>query len=182
MSDPNTEGNAVQEPPRWPRIVSTLGVIVGGLTIVDKLDDLLLPLVWPVESWSQLLEPEVAEFVRASIPPPGWIAFFSVVGLALGILLVFGSLRLRRERRSGIKLCRVWAGLSITWHLVSLVAGVVWLLRNRGQLTQITGGGWQGPAILGIGVAMAILLVFPVFLLWWLAQPHVREEYASWDE
>ncbi len=46
-------------PPRWPRVVGTIGAVLGAIMFVDKADDLaLIPLLWAGESRSLLLGPE----------------------------------------------------------------------------------------------------------------------------
>lgn len=182
-TDPTGTDEPVQPTPRWPKVIGTIGAVLGVVMLIDKADDLaLVPLLWVGDSRTLLLGPELGDFVARTMPWGAWVFFYILLGMALGLLLVIGSLRLRRRRPSGVTLCRAWAWLSIAW----LAAGVAWTLwwlgKYGGEVADYAGAGWQGPALLGSLVALALLLTYPVFLLVWLARTAVKEEVLRWRE
>lgn len=180
MTDPETLSPSADPAPRWPRTVGSIGIVVGVLMFLDQVDDLLVPLFWTTEDWSRQVGPELAAFLVRTLPPRAWMVTTCLVKLALGAFLVLGSIRLRRRRRSGVILCRVWAGLAIAWLAVEMGWAAVWLARHAGEIPGIPAEGWQGFATCGMIVALAVLLAWPVFLLVWLAKPEVREQVAGW--
>jgi hypothetical protein len=157
-----------------------IGIVVGVLMILDQLDDLLVTQLWGTDAWRHLVGRELGDFLVRSLPSPAWTVTTNLVKLALGILLVYGAVSLRRRRRLGVTLCRSWAWLAIVWLVVETVQGLVWLSRYAGEIPGVPAGDWQGTATCGLVFGVALLLVWPVFLLVWLARSDVREETAGW--
>ena len=77
---------------------------------------------------------------------------------------------------------KTWSWLAILWIVLSMGVSLLWIVRYSHRLTDIAPTGWQGPAVFGILVSLALLLVYPVFLLVWLARPDVREEFQGWAD
>lgn len=180
MSSTGREESIRPADSRWPTVVGTIGVIVGIVTIIDRLDDLLLlPMLRPGGLARRVLGERVAEFVSRQEP---WIVATSVLGTALGCLLVVGALRLRRRRRSGVSLCRTWSWLAIGWGTVEIVRSLSWLKRYEAELAEISDAAWQGPAAIGLVTAAILMFTFPVFLLLWLAGRERQAEVAGWPE
>lgn len=169
-------------PSRWPGVVGTIGLILGAILFLDQIDDLLIPLVWTEDDWSRMLGPETAELVVRSLPPPAWLVTSSLVGMALAALLVVGSSRLRRRRRSGVTLCRTWSWLAIAWVAIDMASALWWLQAHADEIPGLASTGWQGYAAFGIVVALVVMLAYPVFLLVWLSRPEVAAEHAGWSE
>lgn len=168
--------------PRWPKVLGTIGAVLGALMFVDKADDLLLvPLLGADHGWRLLLGPELGDIAARSMPRAAWLFLYILSGGLLGLLLVIGSLRLRHRQRSAIALCKAWAWLSIGWLAVGLAGSLWWLARYSAEISRYAGPGWDKGAFSGALVAL-ILLAYPVFLLVWLARAPVREEYQSWRE
>lgn len=168
-------------PRRWPRAIGTIGIVLGVLILIDPLDDLLFRLFWAEPDWLRFLSPAMAELVVSVMPPLEWQLAQAAAQLALGVLLVAGSLRLRRYRRSGARLCRTWSWLAIGW-IVVLAGWALWQLPlYSARITDVAGRGWQPIASFGALLALALLLAFPVFLLVWLSRPDVRAELETWE-
>lgn len=167
--------------PRWPHVIGTIGIVLGVLIFLDQIDDLWM-LTWTEEDLRRVFSPEIGALIAAAMRPKGWQLVSTVIQMGLGLLLVVGSLRLKRRRQSGIALCRSWAWLAIAWA-VAVIGWGTWLLsRYSGEIPGVSIVSWQTAAVLGIGFALVLLLAFPVFLLVWLAKSEVREEYSSWAE
>ena len=168
--------------PRWPQVIGTIGIVLGVLIFLDQVDDLWMGLTWTEEDWGRIFAPEMAEFMAMALRPTGWQLASTVIQMGLGLLLVVGSLGLRRRRRSGIAVCRSWAWLAIAWAVAD-IGWAVWLLsRYAGEIPSVPLVNWHTAAALGTGFALVLLLAFPIFLLVWLARPDMRAEYLSWAE
>jgi hypothetical protein len=166
--------------PGWPRVIGTIGTVLGILIFVDQIDDIWIGLTWTEEDWQQLFAPRIAELMTAALRPKGWQLASIAIQMGLGLMLVAGSIGLHKRRRSGVALCRSWAWLAIAWAAADIGRAVWLLFRYTGEIpgTSIVSG--QTAATLGIGFALVLLLAFPVFLLVWLARPEVKTEYSSW--
>jgi hypothetical protein len=169
------------EAPRWPTVVSTVGIVLAALMFLDKLDDLLL-LGWTEDDWARVLGAELAALVVRALPPAAWRLVSALIQLALALLLFSGSLALRRHHRAGVGRCRLWAWLAIVWSVSAMGVGLLWVQRYVGGVPDVSAVYWYGSATFGIIVALSILLAFPVFLLYWLSRADVRAEYGSWVE
>ncbi len=165
---------------RWPKAVGTIGIVLGVLIFLDKLDDMLLPLMWSEEKWQELLAPNVAEFVVRTLPPPAWLVTTGLIWMALALLLIAGSTRLRQHRRSGVTLCTRWAWLAIAMLGLETVRSIWWLSRHLGELQALVPGGWEGTAVFAAVVALMVMMAYPVFLLFWFSHPPVRDDYFAW--
>lgn len=166
----------------WPRVVGTIGIVLGVLIFLDQLDDLWLGLTWTEEHWRRFLSAEMAAFMAAALRPTGWQLASTVIQVALGIMLVVGSIRLHRRRRSGVSLCRSWSWLAIAWVVIE-IGWAIWLLSRYGEaIPSMSAVSWQAAAAFGVSLALVMLLAYPVFLLVWLARPDVKAEYVSWAE
>ena len=169
-------------PPRWPGILGTLGAVLGVIMVVDKTDDLaLIPLLWADDSRRLLLGAELGDLVEFSQPQALGLFLFILLGGVLGLLLVVGSLRLRRRRPSGVAICRAWAWLSLAWLAAGVAVALWWLGRYGDEISRLAGPGSGGGALSGALVGL-VLLAYPVFLLVWLSRAPVKEEYRRWGE
>jgi hypothetical protein len=164
------EPAALESPPsRWPRVIGTIGVILGAIMCIDKLDDLLLiQFLRSEEKWSGMVGPELAELIVRTIPPVSWMISSGLIGMALAILLIVGSIRLHRRRQSGVGLCRTWSWLAIAWVGVEMVRTFWWFRIHGGEVRRFASSGWEEAAYFSVAVAFVVLLAYPVFLLVWL--------------
>ncbi len=181
-TDPAGKDPPAPPPPPWPKVIGTIGAVLGVIMVVDKTDDLaLIPLMWAEDSRRFLLGPELSEAVAGSMPRAIWPFLYLLLGGLLGLLLVVGSLRLRRRRRSGVALCRAWAWLSIAWLAIGAAGALWWLARYSDEISRHAGPGWDRGALSGALVAL-LMLAYPVFLLVWLSRAPVKAEYQSWRD
>ena len=181
-SGPDVSHSPSPPGPHWPRVMGTIGIVLGVLIFIDQIDDLWMQLTWTEEDWRRFFSPEMAALMAAALRPTGWQLASTVIQMGLGLLLVVGSLRLHRRRPSGIFLCRTWSWLAIAWAIAD-IGWAIWLLsRYAGDIPGLSIVSWQTAAALGLGFALVLLLAFPVFLLVWFARPFVRSEYSSWVE
>ena len=165
--------------PQWPTVIGTIGIVLGFILLVDKVDD-VMTLRWTAQEWRRIFAPDLADLIARTMPPVAWRVFSAAAQISLAVFLIVGALALRRRTRNGVSLCRLWAWLAIIWVLVTVGRGVLWLQQHAGELPELASVSWQGYAAFGIVVAVALLLAFPVFLLVWLSQPAVRAEYGRW--
>ena len=98
------------------------------------------------------------------------------------MLLFVGSVGLRRHRPVGVSLCRLWSWLAIVWVMVQMARGALWLRQLGGEVPVLGVVSSQAFALVGVALAVAILLAFPVFLLVWLSKAAVRAEYETWAD
>lgn len=166
----------------WPRTLGTIGIVLGALIFLDQIDDLWMQLTWTEEEWRLFFSPELAALMADALRPAGWQMASALVQMGLGLLLVAGSLGLRRHRRSGVSLCRAWAWLAVVFAIVDIGWAVSLLSRHSGTIPGVSVTGWQTATALGIGFALVLLLAYPVFLLAWFGRPRVEAEYSSWVE
>ena len=166
--------------PAWPRVIGTIGIVLGVLIFLDQLDDLWTQSMWTEEDWGRFFSPDLAALTAAALRPTGWRLASTLIEMGLGVLLVVGSVGLHRRRRSGIALCRAWAWVAVAWALAE-IGWAVWLLsRYAGDVRDASIGSWQVAVALGLGLALVLLLAFPLFLLAWFGRPAVQDEVASW--
>ena len=53
--------DATVDQARWPKVIGTIGIVLGVLMILDQLGDITFPLFWPEDYLTKILEPEAAE-------------------------------------------------------------------------------------------------------------------------
>ncbi len=169
----------MQDRPRWPTVIGTIGMVIGIVLLIDTVDD-VMTLQWTAEDWRMIFAPNVADLIARSMPPVAWRVFSTAAQTGLAALLIVGSIGLRRRRPAGVSLCKLWAWLAIVWVVVLMIRGAVWLRQLSGELPALGAVSSQAYALAAVVLAVAILLAFPVFLLVWLSKPAVRAEYDTW--
>jgi hypothetical protein len=179
--EPSTPPPASAPRPQWPRVIGTIGIILGIFIFLDQVDDLLL-LTWTEEDWRRIFAPGIADLIAQATPSVGWRLFSSVIQMGLGVLLFVGSLALRRRSRSGVFVCRLWAWLAIGWTVLTIGWAIWWLQRYAGEIPGLSEVSWQGYAAFGIVLALVLLLAYPVFLLVWFSKLDVQTEYKTWRD
>jgi len=165
---------------KWPKVIGTLGVVLGALMVLDTLDDLLFQLFWNEEDWAAWVGADIARSIVASMPPLAWALFSAVVQIGLGAYLVAGSLRLRRHQASGIEMCRTWAKVTVAWIIVSMGLALWWVGRIAGEFAGATQAQVESAALYGVALAALLLLAYPLVLLYWFSKDGIRAETAVW--
>ena len=169
----------MQQEPRWPTVIGTIGIVIGILLLIDTADD-VLTLQWTAENWRRIFAPEIADAIARAMPSVGMRILSTGVQVALAALLVVGCLRLRRRSRAGVAQGRLWAWLAIAWVIIQTMRGAVWLRQFGDDLPSLGAVTPHVYVLFAGALAVAILLAFPVFLLVWLSRPAVRAEYERW--
>ena len=165
---------------RWPRVIGMIGIILGALIAIDQFDDLLLHVWWSEADWARFLGPDLADLIVLASGPTWWRVLSSIAELCLGILLLVASLRVFNRRRSGASLSKTWAWLAIAFTVVELGTAVLLLNAWSEQLALVAGHGWESWASFGLWAALAVMLTWPLFLLFWLGRSSVRSEVEAW--
>ena len=171
----------MQQSARWPTVVGTIGIVVAIVLLIDTVDD-VMTLRWTAEDWRMIFAPNVADLIARSMPPVAWRLFSAAAQTGLAVLLFVGSVGLRRHRPVGVSLCRLWSWLAIVWVMVQMARGALWLRQLGGEVPVLGVVSSQAFALVGVALAVAILLAFPVFLLVWLSKAAVRAEYETWAD
>ena len=65
-------GESLETRSKWPRVIGTLGVVLGVLMILDTLDDVLFQLFWNQDDWAAWVGADIARSIFVSMPPPAW--------------------------------------------------------------------------------------------------------------
>jgi len=91
---------------KWPKVIGTLGVVLGVLMVLDTIDDVLFQLFWNEEDLARWVGADIAQSIVVSMPPLAWRLLSAVIQIGLGVYLVAASLRLRRRQASGVEMCR----------------------------------------------------------------------------
>jgi hypothetical protein len=94
------------EPRRWPLVLGILGLLWGGIGVVIS--------AMALAGVGREAQPEI---MRGSLG-----SAFSMLGLALAVMVLVAGVQLLRRRASGVQLLRAWAPLS------ALAQGVVVVL------------------------------------------------------
>lgn len=164
---------------QWPTTIGTIGIVIGIVLVLDKVDDLLV-IGWTADDWGRILSPAVADLIVRSTPSAAWRLVGGAAEVGLGAFLIVASLGLRRRVRRGVALSLLWAWLAIGWSVVVVARGLVWISRHAGELSAVAGGAAGGYTVFALLLALVLLLAYPVFLLVWLSRPSVRAETAAW--
>lgn len=177
--------DAAPPPSKWPTVVGVIGIIVASLGLLGSVCcGLASPLYMPaaIEFMKQApnMTPEQIDAKIAAIPPLYYILPASLVGLALSVLLMVGSIGLVRRRERSVKLLKIWAWTDLGYNVVSLPIQVMFQMRG----TAYPGAGPEemiGPAsTLCCGGLLGF--VFPIFVLMWLSRRAIKDEILMWAE
>ncbi len=167
---------------RWPGVIGMIGIILGVLIAIDQIDDLLIHVWWTEADWARYLGPDIADLIVHASGSTVLRVLSSVAEACLGVFLVVASVRLRARRRSGVSLSRTWSWLAIVFALVETATAAVLLSEWREEMAAMSGSDVEGYVRFGIGVALAIMIAWPLFLLIWTGLDSVEIEVESWPE
>ncbi len=164
---------------RWPRVIGTIGIVLGVLACLDQLDD-LVTMTWTAGDWQRIRSPGITQIIIQEMPSVGWRMLAVAVELGLGILLIVGSLAVRRRQLFGVFVCRVWAILAIAWTVLAIGWAISWVEQLRPSLQAASPGPWESLGFV-LPLIFLLMLAYPVFLLVWFANPRVHREYDTWS-
>lgn len=164
---------------RWPRRLGVGGMAAGAIMAFNALQNLARHLTWSDEQWRALLEPLGAEQAYESLPPLPLLELTAAIEIALGAALMVASWRLFWCDRRGIRASRIWAWTTVAYVLITAAWIVAWLSRNVDSIPGVDST-TTGAVYAGFLAVMAILIAFPVFLLYWLGRDDVRADYLTW--
>jgi len=167
-------------PSRWAKVLGTIGIVLGILIVIDQLDDVWIHLTWTEADWRRVFSAEIARMISMATRPAGFQFAWNILQALLGAVLIVGSVKLYRRRRSGVVVCRAWAWVAIAWALVELGWAMWFIQRHAAEVRELAGAGWQAAIALGLGVAAIVMVAYPVFLLAWLARRETRADWERW--
>jgi hypothetical protein len=182
-SPPSEMGDA---PPRlsgWPTGIGVLGIIVASLGIVGGCCGVLSPFTtqWFIDSMGANMPEEQVKAMKASQAPATYVIPASLLGTAFAVLLLVGSIKLIRRRASGVRLCQIWAWISIPWSVITFLVTAYFQMQvpddpNMGPVGKYIGLGMAACFVLVLGIGI------PLFMLAWFSRPSIRDEIRSWAE
>ncbi len=170
------------KPARWPNVIGNIGLVTGALMVLDQLGDLTTLFYFNPATLERWFAPEIAELTLALLPPPGWTVLSALIGLVLGALVIIGSLRIKSHLRSGVELTTWWAWLAIVWVLTESVLVIGRMVAGAEHLTALVPGQWETATAISLPIALAVVLAYPIFLLYWFRRADVRREYEGWAD
>jgi hypothetical protein len=177
-------GQPYAAPPRrpaWPTVFGVLGIIFGSFGILSSCCGVLW--IWIMPAYIDLLKKsglpqDQIDMMQAGMPPAAWTMFSGVIGLALAILLLVGSIGLVRRKRSGVQMCAIWAVVQIIW--VVLAIGL-----NYWFIAHATSGQQAPGQMFGTGIGLCCSAIFglilPILMLIWFNLGGSKAEIATWE-
>lgn len=175
-------------PSKWPTVLGMFHIVYGSLTGLMIIFGLISTLVMLNVDSPLFDSPQFNESmdVARKYLPINLIS--SVLQLGLGIMVLFGGIRLVKRRAKAIALLTRWAWLALILGLPIVVMGMIvqsesWsalqgALRSQGQFGDTV-------MLLQMAFAVAFSLVWyfalPVFTLIWLRRLRIIHESKTWD-
>ena len=105
----------------WPTVLGILGIVLASLGLLGGFCGLLGGLF--MSSLLEMIASSMPEDQRAemvaSMPEGGYMLVEGIAGLALGLMLLVGSIRLVKRRASCRSLLNTWAMVSIIYMIAS---------------------------------------------------------------
>jgi len=193
---PIVQGEFLVEEPqtKWPRVIGIISLCYAILGLFCAVS----------YATSSLLTEFFMRMGGMTVAMPPSMKIMGVVSaalmLALGILMIMGSVGLLRRKRSGVLQLKRWALLRVMLSVVGLVASVltapaavqfqksmeeaqIKMLEQNGQAGAITPKSDEQhwfQHMVASGVMTAIFTVYPVFLGFYLSRRKVAEEVQNW--
>ena len=183
MTPPMKQGAIPAQPSVWPTAIGVIGIIFASFAILGGCWGGISP--WIMEAFTQALPEAQQDTMSAMAQWKLWIIVSSVIGVAFGVLLLIGSLRLLSRRQSSRGLIMIWAVLKIFVYAVgssilSFVMTQAALSQDDPNTAQLPKGflEWMGP----IGAVFNFLWysALPVFMLIWFSRPKIKAEMQHW--
>ncbi len=183
MTPPVDLGELPDVPSRWPMVFGVIGIIFASLGLLGGCCGIMMPLIWPAYvDWLANFMPneKMVEAMRQMRPPIAWTLLSSVLGLAMAILLLTGSIKLIRRKASGVSMCKLWAWINIPWTLIAIPLSMMIQPQMPPDLQQ-GGFGMQAGAAFGACFGAVWGLTFPIVMLIWFARRAIKDDVRGWE-
>lgn len=164
----------------WPTVVGVIGIIYAGMGLFSNMCGVVIISIAPqFIEWLQNMgmSDADAQEMKASLSITTWLVVGGLIGLAVVIMLLVGSIKLLKRKQSGAKLCKLWAWISIPWILISTFIGVA----MQTSIQDSSAPAEQVGAIVGAIIGISFGLILPVFMVIWFARSKIKSEITSWS-
>lgn len=155
----------------WPTVLGVVGIVWAALSVMSRLFTLALAAALKSGFLDDVTDVDSSDMFSA------YEIAFSLVDIALAVYLLVGAIGVLKRNTTGGKRLIRWAWLSIVALFLLLVASYVF------------DDDWDFAAMSGAEAAIAavtacVMLLFalgpPVFVLWWMHRPRIKQEIAGW--
>jgi hypothetical protein len=175
------------EPARaaWPIVLGVIGVIYASLGLLGGCCSVAWPAIMPAyisfmrdlaKNSPTMSQADVDALIN-SMPPAGWSILGGVIGLALAILLMTGSIKLLKRQASGVRLCTTWSVISLIWSPIGMAVAFYY---QTGMLKDLDNPGVIGGIVGGV-IGLVVNLALPVLMLVWFRRAASQVEIARWS-
>ena len=164
----------------WPTIVGIIGIIYAGMGLISNVCGVVIISFAPqLIEWLQKMgmSDADAQEMKASLSINTWLVVGGLIGLAMVIMLLVGSIKLLKRKQSGAKLCKLWAWISIPWILISTTIGFAIQTSIQESSTPVE----QVGAIIGAIIGTIFGFILPVYMVIWFARSKIKSEITSWS-
>ena len=166
--------------------LGVVGIILGVLGILNEVGNLFYPLIRPtmMELMERTVPPGVMESIVGFLPPAIVIMLSALAEISMAILLLVGAVHLRRRRRRGAGLIRLWAIIRIPWTVLEVGMANLILRRMLPTLSHLSEFGEPSEWVIGAGMTAGLLfgLAVPLFVLIWFSRSTIAAEVAGWSD
>ncbi len=183
MTPPTDLGELPAKRTTWPTAFGVIGIIFASVGLFGGCCGIVMPLIWPAYvNWLANFVPDekMVEAMRQMRPPIAWTLLSSVLGLAMAILLLTGSIKLIRRNASGVSMCKLWAWIIIPWMLIAIPVSIKIQPQMPPDLQQ-GGLGMQAGAVIGPCMGVVWGLTFPIVMLIWFARRAIKDDVRGWE-
>ena len=187
------------KPPVWPKVIGIVSICLGSLNVIGNCFNVGWTLAFPPIMRALAAKSGAAMQMAdpfAMLPP--WYRSvqvpLSLVGLAVGVILLIAGIKLVRKKPSARALHVTYIVLQTILAIVGVVFGAAMMSHTKQAMEQSASSGAQVPPevqeflrIFERGTSTVVLiagllfgLAYPVFLTIWFLRDKVRREIASW--
>lgn len=183
------------EETKWPKVI-------GVISLIYALFGLLCQSGYAVATG---FTDQLMQFFGMEVTTPvvlkATAVLLAAVGIALGIVMLMGAIKLLRRQRSGVSLLKKWAVMRIILVLIGVVAGVLMapaqiemqqqmleVQRERmppdqaARIPDLTDEQIWRRTMIQMGVMSALFAAYPVFLGFWLSRNKITADVERWLE
>lgn len=184
---------ATSNQPKWPHVVGIIGIVIGCLSALNGVWQLLTPLYFQfLRGFASQIPPQ-ANMFGAMIQMAWFFYSAGIVMILMAAWQVLAFIGLVRRRPWSPRAVFAWAIVACVVAIaLSAGVGLVQSHTMGGMITgaQAAGKGAPMPPFFGsMGLVMGIItavftalykLAFPVFVLIWMSRPAVKEHAKTW--